>query len=223
MSNFILNMFKSSLIHTAINTTSPKPFNFHKFNAKFSSQFEDKFLLQLSVTMMSWVRVWLEMVYNWVFWKTATRYIKAKRMGIKEILRRIWLISTNKIKASESICKQSGQVKLKLKSSIIVTNNCHIHAVLELKVLFFLSIQYIGKLLHRGILFYHKHRFFKVGTIIQVQDLLSYYKPTFAAISKTPFSKARISGLCLESDEQRFLCSLSASNSLSPMVKLEKL
>ena len=119
MSNFILNKFKSSLIPTAQNTTLPKPFNFHKFNAKFYSQFEDKFLLQSSLTMMSWVRVWLEIVYNWVFWKTTTRYIKAKRMGIKEILRRIWLISTNKIKASESICKQSGQVKLKHKSSLL--------------------------------------------------------------------------------------------------------
>ena len=46
-------------------------------------------------------------------------YLKGKAMGlgIKEILRRIWLISASKIKSSESIYKQSTQVKLKLNSS----------------------------------------------------------------------------------------------------------
>ena len=45
-------------------------------------------------------------------------------MGIKEILRSIWLISANKIKPSESICKQSSQIQNQTQV-IIVTNNCH--------------------------------------------------------------------------------------------------
>ena len=32
--------------------------------------------------------------------------MKLKRMGIKEILRRIWIFSANKIKSSESVGKQ---------------------------------------------------------------------------------------------------------------------
>ena len=44
------------------------------------------------------------------------------KIEIKEILRRIWLISANKIKPSESICKQSSQTQTQV---IIVTNNCH--------------------------------------------------------------------------------------------------
>jgi hypothetical protein len=47
-----------------------------------------------------------------------TRYMKIKRMGIKEILRRISLISANKIKTSESVNKQSSQLKLELNSSL---------------------------------------------------------------------------------------------------------
>ena len=35
-------------------------------------------------------------------------------MGITEILRRIWLFSVNKIKTSESVGKQSTQLKLEL-------------------------------------------------------------------------------------------------------------
>ena len=43
--------------------------------------------------------------------------MELKRMRIKEILRRIWLLSANKIKPSESMCKQLelSQVKLKPK------------------------------------------------------------------------------------------------------------
>ena len=41
--------------------------------------------------------------------------MKDKRMRINENLRRIWLLSANKIKPSESMCKQSIQVKLELK------------------------------------------------------------------------------------------------------------
>ena len=36
--------------------------------------------------------------------------MKVKRMGIREILRRIWLFSANKIKSSESISKQATQL-----------------------------------------------------------------------------------------------------------------
>ena len=44
--------------------------------------------------------------------------MKVKRMGITEILRRIWLFSANKIKNSESFSKQPTQL-------IIAANNCH--------------------------------------------------------------------------------------------------
>ena len=62
----------------------------------------------------------LEFFYNSVFWLSATRCIKVKRIGIKETLRSIWLISGNKIKPSQSICKQSSKlkIKLRLKSSL---------------------------------------------------------------------------------------------------------
>jgi len=49
------------------------------------------------------------------------KYMKVKRMGTKDILRRVWLISANKMKPSKSICKQSSQTRTQL---IKVTNNC---------------------------------------------------------------------------------------------------
>ena len=52
--------------------------------------------------------------------------MKVKRMGIKEILRRIWLFSANKTKSSESFNKQPTQLIVALNSSlrhIIVTQN----------------------------------------------------------------------------------------------------
>ena len=51
--------------------------------------------------------------------------MKVKRMGITEILRRIWLFSAYKIKSSESLSKQPTQLIVELNSSlrhIIVTN-----------------------------------------------------------------------------------------------------
>ena len=51
--------------------------------------------------------------------------MKVKRMGISEILRRIWLFSANKMKSSESFSKQPTQLIVELNSSlrhIIVTN-----------------------------------------------------------------------------------------------------
>ena len=36
--------------------------------------------------------------------------MKVKRMGITEILRRVWLFSANKIKSSESMSKQPTQL-----------------------------------------------------------------------------------------------------------------
>ena len=36
--------------------------------------------------------------------------MKVKRMGITEILRRIWLLSANEIKSSESVSKQRTQL-----------------------------------------------------------------------------------------------------------------
>ena len=49
-----------------------------------------------------------------------------KRMGITEILRRVWLFSANKIKSSESGSKQPTQLTVELNSSlrhIIVTQD----------------------------------------------------------------------------------------------------
>ena len=50
----------------------------------------------------SWVE--LDNGLSWLFTNrlSATRLMKVKRMGITEILRRIWLFSANKIKSSES-------------------------------------------------------------------------------------------------------------------------
>ena len=66
---------------------------------------------------------------SWLFTNRfrATRYMKVKRMGITEILRRIWLFSANKTKSSEFISKQPTQLIVKLNSSlrqIIVTYVC---------------------------------------------------------------------------------------------------
>ena len=49
---------------------------------------------------------------SWLFTNrfSATRYMKVKRMGISEILRRILLFSANKIKSSESFSKQPTQL-----------------------------------------------------------------------------------------------------------------
>ena len=58
---------------------------------------------------------WLKIVHNSVFW-----YMKIKRMGIKEILRRTWLTSENKIKPPKSFSKQSSQVNSYSNS----THNC---------------------------------------------------------------------------------------------------
>ena len=58
---------------------------------------------------------------NWLFTcrHRDTRYTKVKRMGIREILRRIWLFSANKIKSSESISKQPIQLIVELNSSVL--------------------------------------------------------------------------------------------------------
>ena len=60
--------------------------------------------------------------------------MKVKRMGITEILRRIWLFSENKVKSSESFSKQPTQLIIQLNSSlrhIIVTQKLkfvgHVH------------------------------------------------------------------------------------------------
>ena len=44
--------------------------------------------------------------------------MKVKRMGITEILKRIWLFSANKIKSSESFSKQPTQLIVELNSSL---------------------------------------------------------------------------------------------------------
>ena len=45
-------------------------------------------------------------------------YMKIKRMGLPEILRRIWLFSANKIKSSESFSRQPAQLIVELNSSL---------------------------------------------------------------------------------------------------------
>ena len=81
-----------------------------------------KYMLQYSGTMTSWVQVWHALrLFTTQFSDKVlldyTRYMKFNGMRIKEILRRIWSLSANKIKPSESICKQSSQVKLELNLS----------------------------------------------------------------------------------------------------------
>ena len=44
--------------------------------------------------------------------------MKVRRLGITEVLRRIWLFSANKIKTSESFSKKSTWLKLELNSSL---------------------------------------------------------------------------------------------------------
>ena len=65
---------------------------------------------------------------SWLFTNriSATSYMKVKRMGITETLRKIWLFDANKMKSSESGSKQPTQIIFKLNSSlrhIIVTLN----------------------------------------------------------------------------------------------------
>ena len=58
--------------------------------------------------------------------------MKVKRMGITEILRRIWLFFANKIKSSESFSKQPTQLIVELNSSlwhIIGTKDLQFNAV----------------------------------------------------------------------------------------------
>ena len=69
--------------------------------------------------MLQW---WVELddELRWLFTNrlSATRYMNVKRMGITDMLRRIWLFSANKMKISESVSKQPTQL-------IIVANKCH--------------------------------------------------------------------------------------------------
>ena len=52
----------------------------------------------------------LSWMMSWVGCSTATRWMKVKRMGITEILKTIWLFTENKIKSSESFCKEPTQL-----------------------------------------------------------------------------------------------------------------
>ena len=67
---------------------------------------------------------WVELVIYLLTDSNATRYMKVKRMGITENLRRICLFSANKIKSFKYSSKQPAQLIVKLSSSlqhIIVT------------------------------------------------------------------------------------------------------
>ena len=66
--------------------------------------------------------------------------MKVKRMGIKEILRRVWLFSVNKIISSESFSKQQAQL-------IIAAHNCHIRIKLwHCRMYNVTSFQYLIKI-----------------------------------------------------------------------------
>ena len=69
--------------------------------------------------------------------------MKVKRMGITEILRRIWLFSANKIKSSESFSKQSTQLIVELNSSlqhIIVTHI--LYSLMQRQIRIFMKFNY---------------------------------------------------------------------------------
>ena len=57
---------------------------------------------------------------SWLFTNrvSAIKHMKVKRMGITEILRRIWLFSLIKIKSSESFNKQPTQLIIEFNSSL---------------------------------------------------------------------------------------------------------
>ena len=57
---------------------------------------------------------------SWLFTNRASaiKHMKVKRMGITEILRRIWLFSLIKIKSSESFNKQPTQLIIEFNSSL---------------------------------------------------------------------------------------------------------
>ena len=54
----------------------------------------------------------------WVELDDELSWLFTKRMGITEILRRVWLFSANKTKSSESFSKQPTQLIVKLNSSL---------------------------------------------------------------------------------------------------------
>ena len=59
--------------------------------------------------------------FSWTLFNNrfmGTTYMKVKRMGIKESLRRFWLFSANKIKSSEYGNKQPTELNVKLNSSL---------------------------------------------------------------------------------------------------------
>ena len=71
---------------------------------------------------------WVELddELSWLFTNRlrVTRQMKIKRMGLTEILRRIWLFFENKIKSSELFCKPTNSTH-RWTQLIIVAHNCH--------------------------------------------------------------------------------------------------
>ena len=63
--------------------------------------------------------------------------MKVKRMGITEILDRIWLFSANKMKSSESVNKQPTQLMVELNSPLACSRLCtlEISTVQRLEIL----------------------------------------------------------------------------------------
>ena len=75
----------------------------------------------------------LSLTMSWVGCLLTDLVLPVKRMGITEILRRIWLFSANKTKSFESFSKQPTQLIVKLNSSLrhiivtMVSNSCSVH------------------------------------------------------------------------------------------------
>ena len=74
-----------------------------------------------------WPQLWVELgnELSWLFTDrlSTTRCMKAKRMGITEILGRICLFSANKLTSSKSFTKQHSHLIVKLNSSLRQIND----------------------------------------------------------------------------------------------------
>ena len=78
--------------------------------------------------------------------------MKVRRMGRKEILRRIWLFSENKTKSSESVSKQPTQLIVELNSSLRQKlGTLNFHLLKNLKITFIIFSIRGGELFDRVI------------------------------------------------------------------------
>ena len=66
--------------------------------------------------------------------------MKVNRMGITEILRRVWLFSANKIMSSESVIKQITQVIVKLNLSLWQKLGTHVKTQRLMSMTIFIAV-----------------------------------------------------------------------------------